>query len=132
MAPRIRRLEPDDALLSYALARLATPDLALSDWEARLAQDEGCGGLYALFEADAPCALLSYSRAIAHDGTDLFVVDWIAAFDLLSPDRVAESLIGAFRELHASGPARVAWCPKPPASTFDRAVARAGSLHSVL
>ncbi|MBK5954422.1 hypothetical protein CCR92_10510 [Rhodospirillum rubrum] len=132
MAPHIRRLEPDDALLTYALARLTAPDLALSDWEARLAQTEDCGGLYALFENAAPRALLSYSRAVAHDGAELLVVDWIAAFDLLSPQRVAERLVGAFRDLHLSASTRVAWCPKPPALAFDRAVAQAASLHSVL
>ena len=132
MAPHIRRLEPDDALLTYALARLTTPDLALAEWESQLARTEACGGLYALFENDTPRALLSYSRAIAHDGADIFVIDWIAAFDLLSPERAATRLIGDFRDLHAAKSVRVAWCPETPAAAFDQAIAQSASLHSVL
>lgn len=132
MPSHTRRLDPEDALRTYALARLAAPELTLSEWEARLAQTEGRGGVYAHFDNDTPRALLGYTRAADPDGAELLVIDWVAAFDLLSPDTVAERLIGAFRDRHSSRPVRIAWSPRPPSAMFDGAVARASSLHSVL
>jgi hypothetical protein len=70
---------------------------------------------------------VSFADAVAH----CLALSGPAAV-MVSTWTIGSREIGAFRDLHASGPARVAWCPKPPASTFDRAVARAGSLHSVL
>ena len=128
----VRRLNPDDALPTLALARLEEPDLTPEAWRDRLAQPEDRGGAFAAFRRNAASALLSYDVAASPDGGDYLLIRALAAFDLVDPERVARILVGAVCERQQDAGRRVAWAPTCPATAFQQDVARAASLHSIL
>lgn len=129
----VRLLVPDDALPTYALARLREPTLSPQAWAAELALPSSEEGTFAAFCGSTPRGLLRYMLARAAAGAEVFVIRWVTAFDLIDPQRVAEDLIAAVREREALAGRVTAWAPGVPSGPgFDSAVAEDAVLHSVL
>lgn len=129
----VRLLTPDDALATYALARLREPTLTPQDWAAELARPITEEGTFAAFGGNTPRGLLRYMVTHAADGAEVFVIRWVTAFDLINPRHVAEALIAAVREREVREGRVTAWAPCGSCGVgFDSAVAGEAVLHSVL
>ncbi|MDQ8029002.1 MAG: hypothetical protein REJ23_09755 [Brevundimonas sp.] len=129
----VRLLTPDDALATYALARLREPTLTPQDWAAELARPAAEQGTFAAFCGSTPRGLLRYMLTHTTDGAGVVVIRWITAFDLIDPRRVAEDLIAVVREREALAGRVTAWAPCGSCGAgFDSAVAGEAVLHSVL
>lgn len=129
----VRLLTPDDALPTYALARLYDPALTLTDWTAQLALPVADEGTFAAFRGTTPRALLRYIVTRAADGAEVAVIRWVTAFDLIDPEHVAEDLVTAVREREEAESRLTAWAPSARRTAgFEKAVAGEAVLHSVL
>lgn len=133
MLLNVRLLTPDDALPTYALARLYDPALTLPDWTAQLARPVADEGTFGAFRGTTARALLRYIVTRTSDGAEVAVIRWVTAFDLIDPEQVAEDLVTAVRKLEDAESRLTAWAPNARRTPgFDKAVAGEAVLHSVL
>ena len=129
----VRLLKPDDALPTFALARLYDPSLTPDGWRAQLTCPSAQEGTFAALRGTTPRALLRYLVTRAGDGVEVLVVRWVTAFDLMDPHRAALELIAAVRARQGAEGRIIAWAPRLPCgSDFESAVAGGAVLHSVL
>lgn len=129
----LRLLKPEDALPTFALARLYDPALIPGDWTAQLQRPASTEGTFAAFGGPTARALARYIITRTTDGVEVLVIRWVTAFDLIDPERVALELIAAVRARAEQDHRLVAWSPcAREASGFERAVAGEAVLHSVL
>lgn len=98
-AVSIRRLTPEHAEASAALARLHAPDLSLDQWRRLLRRDAGEeSGVWGAFIDDAVHGLLAYERLEGAD-TVFLLVRRLAVFDLFDADRVLDRLLEVAEDL---------------------------------
>ncbi|WP_420478934.1 hypothetical protein [Brevundimonas sp. FT23028] len=129
----VRMLTPDDALPTFALARLYDPSLTLPDWTRQLTRPDTEEGTFAAFRGTTARALLRYMITRSADGAEVAVIRWVTAFDLIDPESVAEQLVAAVREREAADSRLTAWAPREGCGArFESAVAGEAVLHSVL
>ncbi|RZJ38775.1 MAG: hypothetical protein EON86_15265 [Brevundimonas sp.] len=93
--PSIRRLTPDDADATFALARLDDPSLTADGWRAVVGRAPEAGGVLGALADDGVQGVLRYSILAAAQDGPLFNIEALTAFDLFDPAPVADALVQA-------------------------------------
>lgn len=88
-----RRLDGEEADRAYVLARMADPTLTMEAWRAAVQTPPSLGGVLGAMAGDCVRAILAYSISTSPRGERQFMVDGLAAFDLLRPERLVQELI---------------------------------------
>lgn len=130
-----RRLAPDEADRAYLLARMADPRLGQADWRAVVDSDPETGGVIAAVAGEDVRAILAYSISTTASGERQFLIETLAAFDLLRPESLVEQLVAAACDLARQGCSAIGLSTRLDAPGRDavmRQIAGAAVLHRVI